>query len=68
MMAVRMRAEVVAMSFVVAASAVASPAVTAAIGYIDGGTAEVEVVASRIAGVDTEVPITGVPIERTVEV
>ncbi len=57
MMTIRMRTEVVAAAFIVAASSVAPPTVSATIGDVDGWPAEVEVVATRIACVDTEVPV-----------
>lgn len=50
------------------ASAIAVPAVSAAIRYVNGRTREVEVCAVRVSCIDTEVPVACVPIERTIEV
>lgn len=66
-MAVGFRSDVVA-ALIIAAASVAPPAVTTAIGQVDGRTAEIEVVASRIACVDSEMPVAGAPVERTVEI
>lgn len=68
MMAVGLRSDVVATALIVAAASVAPPAVASAIGDVDGRTAEVEVVAPRIACVDSEMPVAGAPVERTVEI
>lgn len=45
-----------------------SPAVSSAIAHEHARTVEEVVVAVRIAGVHSEVPVAGVPVERTVEV
>ena len=58
----------VTVSVVVAVSAVSVPGVAATIGGIEVGTSEVEVVAMGIAGVDAEVPVAGLPVERAIEV
>ena len=55
-------------SIVVAISAMNMPGVSAMIGGIEMWTPEVEEVTLRIAGIDTEVPVTCIPVERTVEV
>lgn len=51
-----------------AAASVVMPGVVATIDAVEGGAAEIVVVAVGIAGVDGEVPASGVPIERAVEV
>jgi hypothetical protein len=56
------------MVIVVAVTTDVVPGVTAAIAGIEYRASEVEVVAVRIAGVDAEVPVAAVPVERTVEV
>ena len=53
---------------VVAISAMQMPGMTAAIGGIEMGTAEVEVVTARIAGIDAKVPVACLPEQRTVEI
>ena len=55
-------------SIVVAISAMNMPGVSAMIGGIEMWTPEVEEVTLRIAGIDTEVPVTCIPVERTVEI
>ena len=60
--------EVVAVSVVVAVSAVTMPGMSSAIGGIEVRPTEVEVVAVRIACIDGEVPETGVPVKRTIEI
>lgn len=50
------------------ASSVASPAVTAAIHGVEMWVSEVEVVASRIACVYSEVPAACLPVQRTIEI
>ena len=62
------RAEVVATSVVVAAATVDVPGVTTAIAHVEAGASEVEEVAYSVAGIDAEVPATGVPVERTEEI
>lgn len=59
---------VVVMMLVVAATAVHSPAMASTVCDVEVGTAIVEVVAMGVAGVDTEVPVAGVPVERTEKV
>ena len=44
------------------------PAVTATILYVNGGTAKEEIVAIRVAGINAEMPIACVPVERTIEI
>ena len=41
---------------------------SATVGGIEVGSAEVEVVATRIAQVNAEVPVAGIPVERAIEV
>ena len=55
-------------TIVVSSSAYYVPGMSTTIAGIEHGASEVEVVAMRIAGVDSEVPVASVPIERTVEV
>jgi hypothetical protein len=59
---------VVAASLIIAVPVVHPPAVTSTIGYVEVGTAEVEIVAMRIAGVDAEVPVACIPDQRTIEI
>lgn len=68
MLSARYTTEVVAMSVVVSGSANAVPGMGATIGGIEVWTTEVEIVAVRVAGIDTEVPVACVPVERTIEV
>ena len=49
-------------------TAVHSPTVASTIGYIEVRTSEIEITAVRIAGVDSEVPETSIPVEGTIEV
>ena len=51
-----------------ASAAVHAPAVRAAVGIVETRAAEVIIVAARIAGIDAEVPVAGIPSQRTVEV
>ena len=60
--------EVLAMAVIVAVSAYSVPGVCTMIGVIEVRTSEVEVVTMRVTGIDAEVPITGVPVQRTVEI
>ena len=60
--------EVVAVAMIVAVSAYSVPCVGTTIGVVEMGTSEVEVVTVRVAGIDAEVPVTGVPVERTIEI
>jgi len=50
------------------AASVVVPAVASAIGVEEVGTAEIEIVAVRIAGVDAEMPEACVPVERAIEI
>ena len=61
-------AKMVAVTMVVAGAADPVPSMGAAIGVIEMGTSEVEVVTVRITGIDAEVPVTGVPIQWAVEI
>jgi hypothetical protein len=49
-------------------SAMNMPGMSAAIGSIEVRTSEVEIVTVRIAGVDAEMPVTCLPVERTIEI
>ena len=60
--------EVVAVSVVVAVSAMTMPCMSAAIGGIEVRTSEVEVVTVRITCIDAEVPVACIPVEGAVEV
>ena len=60
--------EVVAVPVVVASSAYSVPGMGTTIGIVEVRTAEIEVVTIRIAGVDTEVPVTSFPVKRTIEI
>ena len=55
-------------SMIPASSAIHSPAMSAAINGIEMWATEEEVVSARISGVDSEMEISGVPIERTIEI
>lgn len=61
-MLVVLRSVVVAMLVVIAVSAVVSPAVSTAIGDMDGGKTEIEEISSWVTGVDGEMPIACIPI------
>jgi hypothetical protein len=58
----------VAAMLIEAAASVHAPAVTAPVRGVEVRVTEVEVVAARIAGIDTEVPHTIDPCQRTVEI
>ena len=62
------RAEVVATSVVVAATAVDVPRVAATIGGKEVWASEVEIVAYSVTGVDAEVPASRVPVKGTEEI
>ena len=53
---------------IVAATTIEVPAVASTVGGIEVWTSEIEVVAMRIAGIDAEVPVACIPVERTVEI
>ena len=59
---------VVDAALVEATAVVHVPAVSTTIRSVEVGTAEVEVVAMGIAGVDAEVPVASVPVEGTIEI
>jgi hypothetical protein len=61
-------AEVVSMSMIVTMSAYTMPGMCAMIGHIEVRTTEVEVVTMWITTIDTEVPVTSLPIEWTIEI
>ncbi len=60
--------EVLAMAMIVAVSAYSVPGVCTMIGVIEVRTSEVEIVTVRVTGIDAEVPVTGVPVQRTIEI
>ena len=60
--------EVIAMTVIVPVTAYHMPGMTATIGGIEGRTTEEEVVAVRIAGIDSEVPEPVTPVEWAEEV
>ena len=55
-------------SVVVATVAMDMPGMTSTIGGIESRTPEEEVVAVRIAGIDAEMPVACLPVERTIEI
>jgi hypothetical protein len=55
-------------SFVPASASIMAPTVSAAIGSIEVWTTEVEVVTTWVMDIDSEVPVTSLPIEWTVEI
>ena len=55
-------------SVIPASVSVYSPAMTSTVRYVEVRATEVEIVAARIAGVDAEVPVARMPVERTVEI
>ena len=57
-----------ASSVIPASVSVYSPAMTSTVRYVEVRATEVEIVAARIAGVDAEVPVACIPVERTVEI
>ena len=57
-----------AASMIPASTTIHSPAVTSTIGNVEVRATEVEVVAVRISGVDAEMPVTSVPVERAIEI
>ena len=59
---------VVAVAMIVARTAYSVPGMCPMIGVIEMRTSEVEVVTVRIAGIDAEVPVTSVPVQRTIEI
>ena len=61
-------AEVVSASMIVTMSAYTVPGMCAMIGHIEVGTTEVEVVTMWITSIDAEVPVTGLPVEWTIEI
>ena len=60
--------EVAPAAVVVASAAMQVPGMSATVGCIEVWTAEVEIVTIGIAGIHAEVPVTGFPVEGTVEV
>ena len=60
--------EVFAVAVIIAVSAYSVPGVVATISVIEMRTSEVEVVTVRVTGVNAEVPVAGVPVQRTIEI
>ena len=60
--------EIRPVAVVIAVSAVHVPGMAATIGGIEVRTSEVEIVTIRIAGIDAEVPVACLPVERAVEI
>jgi hypothetical protein len=60
--------EVLSVTIVVTSITMNVPGMSATIADIEGRRAEIEVVTVRISGVDTEVPVTCLPVEGTVEI
>ena len=60
--------EVVTMAVIVAVSAYSVPGVCTMIGVIEVRTSEVEVVTVWVTGIDAEMPVAGVPVQRTIEI
>ena len=60
--------EVLTMTVIVAVSANSVPSVGTMIGVIEVRTSEVEVVTVWVAGIDAEVPVAGIPVQRTIEI
>jgi hypothetical protein len=61
-------AEVFSVSVVIAAVTMDVPSMSATISGIEGWTSEVEIVTVRITGIDAKVPVTCLPVERTIEI
>jgi len=59
---------VVAVAVIVAVTAMTVPGMGAAIGGIEVGTSEVEIVTVRVAEIDAEVPVACLPVEWAVEI
>ena len=57
-----MCAVVVAMAVIVAVAAITVPGMGAAIGHIEVGIPEVEIVTMRVAEIDAEVPVASLPV------
>ena len=60
------RTEMVGTSMVIAVSAIHVPAVSTPVGGIEVGTSVEEIVAVGIAGIDAEMPIACIPVEKDV--
>ena len=65
---VSVAAEVILATMIVTVASVRPPAVASSVGDIYCRMVEIEVVAVRIAGINTKVPATCAPIQRTVEI
>ena len=59
---------VAAVSVIIAMATYSVPGMGTTIGVIEVRTSEVEVVTVGITGIDAEVPVTGVPVQRTIEI
>lgn len=55
-------------SVIPASSSIDTPAMSTTINRIEMWTSKVEISAVRVAGIDSEVPVAGIPVERTIEV
>ena len=62
------RAEVISVSVVVAMCAMDVPSMSTTIGSVKMRTSKVEIVTMRVTEVDSEVPISSLPIEWTIEI
>ena len=60
--------EVFAVAVIIAVSTYSMPGMSTMIGVIKMRTSEVEVVTVRVTGIDAEVPIASVPVQRTIEI
>ena len=60
--------EVLTVAVIVAVSAHSVPGMGTTIGVVEMRTSEVEVVTVRVAGIDAEVPVAGIPVQRTIEI
>ena len=60
--------EVISESVVVSMASMTVPSMTTTIGSVEVRTSKVEVVTVWVTTVDTEVPVTSLPVQRTIEV
>ena len=67
-MMVMMSTVVIAVAVIVAVTAMAMPSMPSAIGHVEVGISEVEIVTVRVAEIDAEVPVTSLPVQGTVEI
>ena len=68
MMGIVVRTVVRMTSLIETASTIRAPAVSPTVRDIEVRTSEVEVVATRIAGVDAKVPVACIPVQRAIEI